>query len=137
MKIEQAQLNFFESKEHYLTFRDAWKKYINDGKAKKVEQTYWDGTPYRASNLTCAHHLIYALLRGRDITKSFTPNHKVHGQDPYSAFYVAKDDIVVALRFATKFDKPERLESLLEPFDKTITADTLTSLYEIIKEWEL
>jgi len=137
MKIEQAQLNFFESKAHYLAFRGAWKNYINAGKAKKVGKTYWDGTPYRASNLTCAHHLIYALLRGRDITKGFTPNHKVHGQDPYFAFIDAKNDITVALRFAEKFDKPERLASLLEPFNETITVDTLASISEIIKEWVL
>jgi hypothetical protein len=136
MKIENAQYNFFETKDHYLQFRQAWKDYINSGQAKKQEMKYWGGTPYFASSLKCEHHLLYALLRGKDIHKLFVPNYKVHGQPPYYAFEQAKWKICIGIEGDTPYAKKRRAE-LLGPFGGTIDEDALKSVAEIIKGWKL
>jgi hypothetical protein len=54
--------SFFVSKEHYLSFRAAWKQYIADGKHKRA--TYidaWGGRCKEPSSLTAAHHLMLCV----------------------------------------------------------------------------
>ena len=49
--------SIFTCKEHYLAFRAAWAKNVNDG----------------SFQLTGAHHMLYNILRGRAFDKGFTP----------------------------------------------------------------
>lgn len=134
MKIENAQFNFFENKDHYLTFRQAWKDYINSGKAKCETYTdYQGGTCKYPSNLECKHHLLYTLLRGKDIRKMFSP--KGGSVTPYLKFEEAKRDILYAAsegRWSASASA-----NLLQPFGDTIDHSTLVSLAEIIKDWEM
>lgn len=148
MKIENAQQEFFNSKEEYLQFRQAWKDYINSGKAKKVEKTYhYSGELYRESNLRCVHHLIYGLLRGRDTSQMLSLTLKVQGQRPYFPFYEARSTISLAIQIADRGPsklRPEgdtghldRLNALLEPFGNTIDIETLKLLMSEISDWDL
>lgn len=54
-QIENAKHKFFTDKEHYLSFKKAWAKASQAGKT------------------TAAHHILYNLLRGYDISRGFTP----------------------------------------------------------------
>jgi hypothetical protein len=148
MKIENAKDKFFENKEHYLQFRQAWKNYINAGKAKPIEQVYaYSGELFRASPLTCKHHLIYNLLRGRDTNEMFKLTNKVHGQRPWFPFYDARMEIALTLKLVDsanantsdtwKERHQKRLDSLIEPFGETLTKDMIALLVDTIKDWEL
>lgn len=120
--------SFFVSKEHYLSFRAAWKQYIADGKHKRA--TYidaWGGRCKEPSSLTAAHHLVYNALRKRDLHKSFAPltNPNKVGNDPYRAFDHARG----AISWAAKY-RPDRL---LAPFGGTVTEAMLKELSETLK----
>jgi hypothetical protein len=146
MKIENAKDIFFENKEHYLQFRQAWKDYINAGEAKPIEQVYfYSGEVFLASQLTCKHHLIYNLLRGKDTNEMFKLTNKVHGQQPWFPFYDARSEIALTLRLAEKSDVSvewqeryrKRLEELLAPFVDTLSIEMLEKFIDIIKDWKL
>ena len=49
--------SIFTSKEHYLAFRAAWAKNVNDS----------------SFQIDAAHHMMYNILRGRAFDKGFTP----------------------------------------------------------------
>jgi len=136
MKIEQAPHTFFDSKEEYLQFRQAWKDFHKDGKHKKKPTTDYCGGVSHKSELTCAHHLIYALLRGRDITKSFVPNRKVHGQDPYFAYYNARQKISFSLRMLENHSRGDMMAKLLLPFGGLVSTDMLETALELTKDWK-
>lgn len=131
MKIENAQTTFFTSKDHYLQFVKSWKQYHAEGKHKKVEVTNNDGGGTRMeSNLHCVHHLIYVLLRGKDISKMFQATDKHVGQGPYYAFEQARSSIDWRVRI-------NRIESILEPFAGTIDKETLVAITRAIEGWSL
>lgn len=84
LNIENAKTRFFESKEHYLNFKQAWKDFHNSGKLKwyaDLDITPWDRprtaartlarTKYTA--LSAEHYMLYNLLREYDIQRGFTP----------------------------------------------------------------
>lgn len=121
--------SFFTSKEHYLAFLSAWRKFIADGGHKC--ETYTDGqggTCKMDSKLTCIHHLIYNGLRKRDLHKSFAP--KQDSDDPYEAYYDARS----ALASATKFGYTE---SLKLPFGGTVTDDMLKEVSDTLQSVSL
>lgn len=113
--IANAKTKYFENKEHYLAFRQAWKDYHKDGHHKTEE-----------GRLGCTHYLIHALLRERDIDKIFSPitEHKLGGGHPYRAFYAAKR----TLRWFHLTPDKERGAWLLKPFGDTITNEMLSEL---------
>ena len=136
MKIEQAPHNFFDSKEEYLTFRQAWKDFHKEGKHKPVpHDDYYGGTRY-VSDLMCVHHLIYALLRGRDIRKMFVPNNSIQGADPYLAYYAARNQLSFAANMLVNLGDGKRMLLLLQPFGECIDSHTIISLLAITKEWQ-
>jgi len=135
MKIEQAPHTFFESKEEYLHFRQAWKTFYKDDKQKKKEHKDYYGGIHRKSDLTCEHHLIYALLRGRDITKSFTPNRRGHGQEPYGAYRRARGQIVFAVNMLVNHGNGKAMSRLLLPFGGLVTSDMLATALKLSEEW--
>lgn len=121
--------SFFASKEHYLAFIDAWKKFYADGGHKRA--TYIDGqggTCKYDSELTCIHHLIYNALRKRDLHKSFAP--KQDSTDPYEAYNNARAVLSSATRYGYT-------ESLKRPFGGTVTDDMLKELSETLKDVNL
>lgn len=130
MKIENAKETFFNSKDEYLQFIQAWKQFHAEGKHKKVEFTEYDGSIHMKSNLHCEHHLLYNLLRGKDISKMFKATDKHTGQGPFWAFEEARD----AISWATRTD---RTKGLLAPFAGTIDKDTLSAVTEKIQGWSL
>jgi hypothetical protein len=88
-KIENARTRFFNTKEDYLAFRQAWKDFHNSGKAKPVISTF-EGTytkyeqgkgyisvPYTRKDknkpLSSYHYMLYNLLRGRSATDGYAP----------------------------------------------------------------
>ena len=133
MKIENSKGKFFSSKEQFQQFRQSWKDFHRDGKHNKVEKTTWDGVKYKESDLLCVHHLIYALLRGRDISKSFVSADKRFGTDPYSAFYKAKSVILSAT--VTRFH--DKYTYLFLPFGDTVNMELLHLLSNEIKDMKL
>ena len=69
LRVVDAQMYFFDSKEEYLAFQSAWKALANSG--EKL-----------SSSLFAAH----AILHGRDLYKTFSPNRRPHqASEPYYA----------------------------------------------------
>ena len=135
-KIENITMkaSFFDSKEHYLQFKAAWKQYIADG--KHLRETYTDsqgGICKMDSALTCSHHLIYNALRNCDLKKSFSPitnQNKLKSQysrDPYRAFEYARNSI----KWALKSSASNSADWLLTPFGDTVTKEMLEDVYAI------
>jgi len=90
-KIENAKTRFFESKEHYLKFKTAWKAFHNGQDMswyEDVDVTPWDSrmvypdtmpdeertfAKVKRTPLTAEHYLIYNLLRGYNVQRGFAP----------------------------------------------------------------
>lgn len=69
LRVIDAQMYFFDSKEEYLAFQSAWKALANSG--EKL-----------SASLFAAH----AILHGRDLYKTFSPNRRPHqASEPYLA----------------------------------------------------
>ncbi len=68
-KIENAAKTFFQTKEEYQQFRKHW--------AENFRETYsWGGNnEHTSGSFSLFDHAIYALLRGRDLRRTF-----VHGK---------------------------------------------------------
>jgi hypothetical protein len=130
---EVQRHSFFDSKEHYLQFKAAWKKYISDG--HHLCGTYTDnqgGTCKYASNLTTIHHLIYNGLRKRDLRKSFCPitkpqKLKLAGGDPYAAFNYARN----MLRY---YARRGSTSAISDVFGDTVTTSMLSELSESLED---
>lgn len=88
-KIENAKTRFFESKEQYQQFTQAWKDFHNteplvEWRDKDITpwQTRWKNlnkgyepvyAKEKHSVLSSPHYMIYNLLRGYDITRGYQP----------------------------------------------------------------
>jgi hypothetical protein len=132
----EVKHSFFESKEHYLKFRQSWKQYIADGKHKcGTYPTSNGGEAKYDSDLTCAHHLIYNALRKRDLSKSFSPiTRETKLAESYGNPYAAYD----AARWRISYlARSGNLDSLAEPFGGTISKEMLQELSEVLKTIEL
>lgn len=69
LRIADARLHFFASKDDYLAFKDAWKALANSGEKLSAP-------------LFAAH----AILHGRDLYKTFSPNRRPgQGDVPFRA----------------------------------------------------
>lgn len=127
--------NFFNSKEAYMNFVQAWKKFHEEG---KHQETY----------LTVHHHMVYNLIRGKDLSKSFTPKEKKRhdGEHPYSAFYNAKgyllregkllDDKNHKFRWDPIYKK-QFLEYIRHPFGDSLPEDVLINSLNRLKDVNL
>ena len=86
MKLRINTDNIFKGKEHYLAFRAAWARNSNGPSA--------------------AQHLLYALLRGHDAYKSFTPTSNYNKLSNGTAFthglYYAMQELQSRIRSALK-----------------------------------
>jgi hypothetical protein len=107
------------TKEQYLSIVASWKQYIRDGKHKKYKVHYWMNTPsegYRwESDLTACHHLLYALIRNKDLMKGFQDNETLL-------------NLVRTLKWVSKQATPSSFANkLLVPFGEQFT-------FELLKE---
>lgn len=133
--IPNAGTKYFRDKEHYLEFRQAWKNYHKEGKHRTQPKEDHYGATHKVSDLRCVHHFIYALLRGRDLSKIFAPitEHKLGGGQRYRAFYAAKR----TLRWYSTMRDKERGAFLFAPFGNTLTDDMLAMLGEDISDMQM
>ncbi len=132
MKINNAINSFFETKEQYVAFISAWKSFIAEGKHKKYPLTSCGQEYDKVSDLECVHHLIYAALRGKDISKNFTPNNRTQSYyGKFEAFNSAKESVY----YASKNDRS--FNNIKNVFGDTVTQDMLVRLYEELKSIKL
>lgn len=121
MQTENSQLktSLFNDKEHFLSFRQSWKDFVNNG-----------GKP------NCAQHLIYNGLRGKDISKSFSPitNHNkltYSGMTPYGSYYSAVNLIKHFVRSRSSSDwMKKRYEQLIEPFGDHVSEEMIIKMVD-------
>ena len=91
IQVENAKTRFFESKEDYLKFKQAWKDFHNSDKLvwrERVDVTPWDarfeypGTMpeeertyamQKRTSLSAEHYMLYNLLRGYEAHRGFSP----------------------------------------------------------------
>lgn len=123
MKIQNAIETFFTDKEHYNTFVSNWKSFIANGNHKKYKITHDYYNYFFVGDLNCVHHLIYAALRGKDVSKNFTKNTKV----PTHLAYEAYSDAVNLIRAATI--NPRQMDKIVKVFGSSVTVDMLGKLY--------
>jgi hypothetical protein len=130
----------FNTKEQYLSFRDAWKKAANSEKAKKTLKTGDYGT-YRTDGwLHAQHHILFNILCGRRADRGFTPvtnsNKLKSGTYLNHGFYFAMSTLVRLQKTAklivsgntpSSWDS-DRLVDFLAPFDHTVTVDLFAKL---------
>ena len=147
VKFKETATSYFESKEHYLAFRHAWKTYINEGKHERRLHrfTNWGGNECilkLPSELTVFHHFLYNALRGRDFKKSFSPlvreDRLNNGMDnrPYRAFYVCLEKL---RQYAENLESGsgwvqqrylKELNDLNKVFGGNLTKDMILSLHQ-------
>jgi hypothetical protein len=69
LRVADAQMHFFASKEEYQAFQSAWKALANSGE-----------------KLSASLYAAHAILHGRDLYKTFSPNRRPHqASEPYIA----------------------------------------------------
>lgn len=143
---------FFESKEHYLNFRSAWKKSISEGyHTRRTYENSDGGISKHKSDLTSTHHLIYNALRRRDLHKSFNPltsfaklaytkfdyrSYSGGEINKYLAFDIARRNLDFAV---TRYNNGSNfaIDKLMEPFSDTVTPQMLVELNVVLKTIKL
>jgi hypothetical protein len=148
MATENLKFEIFTCKQHYLYFRQTWKDFINSGKAKPKyypNPNYENGKDIKgASALTFSHHLLFALLTGKELSKIYTYSPR----KGFDSLTEAASEIGRWARVASKiiqweetsknpfgqWTKPEtmkeRLDAYLEPLG--ITYQMLVKLNELV-----
>ncbi len=136
--IENAKTELFESKEHYLQFRQAWKDFHNSGKVvwrEDIEVYSWAERKnvimknVKQTSLSAEHYMLYNLLRGYDAQRGFREDGD-HGwcmcEHAVWEIYCAASRLqnVNASSDSRKWAR-EMVEDLLLPFDGTVTHQML------------
>lgn len=135
IQIEKAKTEIFESKEHYLAFRQAWSSIFKRG-LHKQKQPYCDD-----SILSAKWHVLYALLRERDVTEMVAPilNHNKLASGHRSKIYTALEHLAyVSNPTNEKHYGVERFkEQLKEFFGDTLTIEMVHKIHPHIKQLRL
>ena len=136
--IENAKTRLFESKEHYLQFRQAWKDFHNSDKLvwrEDVEVYCWSQRKnvimknVKHTSLSAEHYMLYNLLRGYDAQRGFREDGD-HGWSKceYAVWQINRVALqlkdVNAPSSSRKWAR-EMIEELLLPFDGTVTQEML------------
>ncbi len=122
--------SIFKNKEHYLSFRAAWKTAANNAMAKNGAST----------TLGAEHHILCNILRGRAFDRGFTPitstnklsngaiiNHGLYfGMDALNRIQKIAKEIIGGK--GTNAWSGERITQFLAPFNNTITVEVLAAL---------
>ncbi len=156
IKIENAKTRFFESKEHYLKFRQAWKDFHNSDKLvwrEDVEVYSWAYNKnitmknVKRTSLSAEHYMLYNLLRGYEANRGFTPLTNERRLDatatwggkhqPWAAYEIAKSELLRAIKRLKDVNSPsecsrkwarEAYGALVLPFGDTISQGVLVAL---------
>ena len=121
-QIADAKTRFFEDKQHYLNFLNAWKKAANK------------------RELTAAHMFFYALVRGRNVYEAFTPVTRKSKLE--NGFYINHGMYFAYqhLWFLRKHPDHEwaqhHFDTFLAPFEGAIDKDFLVIVLDQLPELE-
>ncbi len=122
--------SIFKNKEHYLSFRAAWKTAANSAMAKNGASI----------TLDAEHHILCNILRGRPFDRGFTPitstNKLSNGAIINHGLYFGMDVLTSIQEIAKKITSGknitthagERITQFLAPFNNTITVEVLAAL---------
>lgn len=111
LRVTDAQMHFFASKEEYQAFQAAWKTFANSGEIIPA-------------SMFAAH----AILHGRDLYKTFSPNRRPHqASQPYLALAQALAGLPYVASYMRSMTRitPEQSATLLAAFAKA--ADFVTA----------
>lgn len=113
---------YFRDADHYHAFRAAWKASCRENREK--------------GHLKTEHYALYALLRGRDLKKSFSPitnSRKLeNGAAPYGSLNRTLDRISYLMPGHTHMNA--RRDALLSPFGGTVTEDMLKEIIFTLRD---
>ncbi len=121
LHIENAKETFFNDKEHYLQFKAAWAKAVNNPDVQ----------------ITASHHLVYNLVRGYDATRGFTPitnvNKLSNGAYINHGLYFARSNLARYIGDAKRGNKlsewsKQWFDRFLAPLDGALTTEMLAKL---------
>lgn len=122
-QIADAKTRYFNDKEHYLNFLQAWKKAAQRSASKGDDR----------GCLTGAHMVMYALLRGRDIRTAFTPITKrsklENGFYINHGMYWAADSLTSTIN-PDGWNHQDRIAKFLAPFGDVLDKEVLHKLYD-------
>lgn len=129
------------NKQQYLSLVASWKAFINEGRHKKYK-VFYEYTDFNApsiengkkvswtthkdygykwqSDLTALHHLIYTLIRKRDVYTRFSEE--------------SIRNIIFQFDGYTRFKEEQYIASILEPFNGNITIDEVRDLISSFKK---
>jgi hypothetical protein len=119
---ELTMTTYFENKDQYIAFRNAWKQASHSAREKG-----W---------IQAAHHVLLNVLRGRSVDNGFTPitnkNKLANGAYINHGLYFAVSDLKRMIQSAQS-DKlsdwqKSRLEDFLAPFNGTVTVEMLAKV---------
>lgn len=147
--IENAKTDLFESKEHYLKFRQTWKDFHNSDKLvwrEDVEVYCWSQREnvimknVKHTSLSAEHYMLHNLLRGYDAQRGFREDSD-HGwcACEYAVWEIRR----VAQRLKDVNDPDyeinrrsarEMFEKLTLPFGGTVTQEMLIEVGKAITE---
>ena len=140
--IENAKTRFFESKEHYLNFRQAWKDFHNN--EKHIERGEWT-TPhgnvkeYKTPLLSSSHYMLYNLLRGYNVKYGYTPLQSGKEYLKWNACEYAAADILRVSKRLEDVNSPSKfareyartsIDALLLPFGGHVPHEALRDIGE-------
>lgn len=144
--IENAKTRLFESKEHYLKFKQAWKDFHNSDKLawrEDVEVYCWSQRKnvimknVKHTALSAEHYMLYNLLRGYDAQRGFREDSD-HGwvACEYAAWEIDRaakwlKDVNDSSYARNRNTSRELFEKLTLPFGGTVTQEMI---YEVGKE---
>ena len=127
-QIADAKTRYFNDKQHYLNFLDAWKKATKSVNCKATKNKYYG---YKEPGwLSSAHMLLYAILRGKDALTAFTPITKesrlTNGAYINHGMYWAYRKLIVL----TNYPDEEQVKEFLAPFNGTLEKEVLAKVVE-------
>ena len=147
-KIENAKTRFFESKEHYLKFRQAWKDFHNSDKLvwrEDVEIFVYSTSQkgimknVKHTALSAEHYMLYNLLRDYESDRGFREDSD-HGwcACEYALWQiarVAKNMKDVNGKYAiNRKSSRSAIDRLMLPFGDTLTQEMIRDVGKAITE---
>jgi len=148
LNIENAKTRFFESKEHYLNFKQAWKDFHNSDKLvwrEDVEVYSYNlernvtMRNVKHTSLSAQHYMLYNLLREYGIQRGFTPPKDAKDHQKWdTCYYTASEIYRTSKRLAdiNSTSKSSReyarkdIDALLLPFGGHVSHEALRGIGE-------
>lgn len=138
LKKVSVKHELFTCKEHYLAFRQAFARSVNDDRAKSHLEPGYENTKYRVYGWIQAEHFILLnLLRDKPAYHGFSlvtnKTKLINGMVPYLRFYQAIEKLRGICRPCdTKTWRDEYIEDLIAPYEGTVSKEMLNKLHKYI-----